>query len=267
MLFRTMCFPQQVVGLIISQSLERVQCHVEFATSCSQLCCFFWVQSSVENETLHRYTSFQECILHPHLEFHVKTKHEQKLFYPCHHGNFRLSGSFFLKRFSAWRNPRNQSRSVKIFILRDRGPVPWKPWDRNCKDIRLRDNGWDLTLTSKQCHTMNKSYLEIVLYSIFLVPKWHPHSNWLWTVASRIWCIKHNLSSINFSVCQSLWAAIKSINFLLGESCFLLLPFRLRCELEYQQQIADALTSYSKVLETATFSLLEAHQTLIDSWP
>ena len=159
------------------------------------------------------------------------------------------------------------TKSVKIFILRDRGPVPWKPWDRNCKDIRLRDNGWDLTLTSKQCHTMNKSYLEIVLYSIFLVPKWHPHSNWLWTLASRIWCIKHNLSSINFSVCQSLWAAIKSTNFLLGESCFLLLPFRLRCELEYQQQIADALTSYSKVLETATFSLLEAHQTLIDSWP
>lgn len=159
------------------------------------------------------------------------------------------------------------TKSVKIFILRDRGPVPWKPWDRNCKDIRLRDNGWGLTLTSKQCHTMNKSYLEIVLYSIFLVPKWHPHSNWLWTLASRIWGIKHNLSSINFSVCQSLWATIKSINFLLGESCFLLLPFRLRCELEYQQQIADALTSYSKVLETATFSLLEAHQTLIDSWP
>ena len=49
--------------------------------------------------------------LHPHLEFHVKTKHEQKLFHPCHHGNFSLSGSFFLKRFSAWRNPRNQSRS------------------------------------------------------------------------------------------------------------------------------------------------------------
>lgn len=192
--------------------------------------------------------------MHPHLEFPSLPSWQFQ--------TFRIL--FSLKRFSAWRNPRNQSRSVK---LRDRGPVPWKPWDRNCKDIRLRDNGWDLTLTSKQCHTMNKSYLEIVLYSIFLVPKWHPHSNWLWTLASRIWCIKHNLSSINFSVCQSLWAAIKSINFLLGESCFLLLPFRLRCELEYQQQIADALTSYSKVLETATFSLLEAHQTLIDSWP
>eukprot|EP00435_Cladocopium_sp_Y103_P000926 s2591_g1.t1 len=38
----------------------------------------------------------------------------------------------------------------------------------------------------------------------------------------------------------------------------------LRQELEWQQNVTDALTSYGKVLETATYSLLEAHQTLMD---
>lgn len=39
---------------------------------------------------------------------------------------------------------------------------------------------------------------------------------------------------------------------------------RLRQELEWQQNVTDALTSYGKVLETATYSLLEAHQSLMD---
>lgn len=112
MLFRTMCFPQQVVGLIISQSLERVQCHVEFATSCNQLCCFFWGSklgrewNATPLHILPGMHSASTC------RISRKDKTRTKTLSSLPSWQFQTFRIFFsLKRFSAWRNPRNQSRS------------------------------------------------------------------------------------------------------------------------------------------------------------